>query len=115
MTILALVLIAVTFGALTGLSHYVAPRLAGQSELPNVARFIIGVVLGILAPFAVWIYVTDGEWLYFVAVLACTLGAGAFTAGAYLADWIGGKNGLLGSLRGEPGSCRTTETRNSRR
>ena len=107
---LVLALVAVTFGALTGLSHYVAPRLAGRSKLPNVARFVIGVALGILAPFVVWVAATGGDWMYVVALAACALGAGAFTCGAYLTDWIGGRDGLLGSLK-----CRTTGTKNSRR
>lgn len=107
---IVLVLVAVTFGALTGLSHYVAPRLVGKSKLPNVARFVIGVVLGILAPFAVWVWLTGGDWMYVVALVVCAIGAGAFTAGAYLADWIGGVGGLTKMIKRQSGRlpCRTT-------
>jgi MFS family permease len=99
METLTLALVAVAFGALTGLSHYVVPRLAGRSKLPNVARFIIGVVLGILAPFVVWVAVTGGDWMYVVALAACSIGAGAFTCAAYLTDWIGGVGGLTKMIK----------------
>ena len=90
-------------------THYTLPRLHRRmlDEIDYLERATVGVVLGLLVPYAAWVW-TAGAWAAGWASLgglvAIAFGAGIGTAGAYALD-------AWGSLDGEPGDEQETERR----
>jgi len=86
-----LAIIVVTTAALMGFAHYAAPRII-RRKLHRLETYVVGVALGILAPFAAWTWATGQNWAYFVILLYICAGAGFGTVLAWALDQWGGSN-----------------------
>jgi len=104
--LLTLGLLALLGAALMGASHYIAPRIAGR-ELHRLEAYVVGVGLGILAPFCAWCLILLGQdaaplspLLAAGALVVIVAGAALGTAGAWWVDHRAGER--VGDRMGAP-------------